>query len=112
MAASSLVHTLTISPSVHSVTLLATEPPGGCVLCLCICVCVLQGSPLTLLATEPPPPGRCVLCLYLCLYLCLCAAGFGGSCFQKDILNLVYICESLNLPEVADFWLNVSTDML
>ena len=36
------------------------------------------------------------------------APGFGGSCFQKDILNLVYICESLNLPEVAEFWLNVS----
>jgi len=33
--------------------------------------------------------------------------GFGGSCFQKDILNLVYICESLNLPEVAEFWTNV-----
>ncbi|XP_037070473.1 UDP-glucose 6-dehydrogenase-like [Pollicipes pollicipes] len=35
------------------------------------------------------------------------SVGFGGSCFQKDILNLVYICESLNLPEVAEFWLNV-----
>ncbi len=33
------------------------------------------------------------------------SVGFGGSCFQKDILNLVYICETLNLPEVADFWL-------
>ena len=30
--------------------------------------------------------------------------GFGGSCFQKDILNLVYICEKLNLPEVAEYW--------
>ncbi|XP_063727545.1 UDP-glucose 6-dehydrogenase-like [Symsagittifera roscoffensis] len=30
--------------------------------------------------------------------------GFGGSCFQKDILNLVYLCESLNLPEVADYF--------
>ncbi|MES1914602.1 MAG: UDP-glucose 6-dehydrogenase 1, variant 2 [Cercozoa sp. M6MM] len=28
------------------------------------------------------------------------SVGFGGSCFQKDILNLVYICESLGLPEV------------
>lgn len=33
--------------------------------------------------------------------------GFGGSCFQKDILNLVYICESLNLPEVAAYWQQV-----
>lgn len=33
--------------------------------------------------------------------------GFGGSCFQKDILNLVYICENLNLPEVAAFWQQV-----
>jgi UDPglucose 6-dehydrogenase len=33
--------------------------------------------------------------------------GFGGSCFKKDILNLVYICESLNLKEVAEYWENV-----
>ncbi len=32
------------------------------------------------------------------------SVGFGGSCFQKDILNLVYICETLNLPEVAQYW--------
>jgi UDPglucose 6-dehydrogenase len=32
------------------------------------------------------------------------SVGFGGSCFQKDILNLVYICELYNLPEVANFW--------
>ncbi len=30
--------------------------------------------------------------------------GFGGSCFQKDILNLVYIAKSYNLTEVADYW--------
>lgn len=30
--------------------------------------------------------------------------GFGGSCFQKDILNLVYIARSYNLQEVADYW--------
>lgn len=30
--------------------------------------------------------------------------GFGGSCFQKDVLNLVYLCEALNLPEVAEYW--------
>ena len=30
--------------------------------------------------------------------------GFGGSCFQKDILNLVYICQTLNIPEVATYW--------
>ncbi len=32
------------------------------------------------------------------------SVGFGGSCFQKDILNLVYICRSLNLHEVAEYW--------
>ncbi len=32
------------------------------------------------------------------------SVGFGGSCFQKDILNLVYIATSLNLKEVADYW--------
>lgn len=30
--------------------------------------------------------------------------GFGGSCFQKDVLNLVYIARSLQLIEVADYW--------
>ena len=33
--------------------------------------------------------------------------GFGGSCFKKDILNLVYICESYNLYEVAKYWKSV-----
>ena len=32
------------------------------------------------------------------------SVGFGGSCFQKDILNLVYLCRFFNLPEVADYW--------
>ncbi|WP_091141603.1 UDP-glucose 6-dehydrogenase [Flavobacterium caeni] len=32
------------------------------------------------------------------------SVGFGGSCFQKDILNLVYICKSFGLVEVADYW--------
>ena len=29
---------------------------------------------------------------------------FVRSCFQKDILNLVYLCESFGLKEVADYW--------
>ena len=33
--------------------------------------------------------------------------GFGGSCFQKDILNLVYLCKFYGLNEVADYWLQV-----
>ncbi|MFA6403639.1 MAG: UDP-glucose 6-dehydrogenase [Salinivirgaceae bacterium] len=32
------------------------------------------------------------------------SVGFGGSCFQKDLLNLVYICQTLGLQEVADYW--------
>ena len=35
--------------------------------------------------------------------------GFGGSCFQKDILNLVYLCEHYNLHEVARYWEQVLT---
>ncbi|MCC5807434.1 MAG: UDP-glucose 6-dehydrogenase [Opitutales bacterium] len=35
------------------------------------------------------------------------SVGFGGSCFQKDILNLVYLCEHFGLPEVADYWASV-----
>jgi UDPglucose 6-dehydrogenase len=30
--------------------------------------------------------------------------GFGGSCFKKDILNLVYLCRTQGLDEVADYW--------
>ena len=37
------------------------------------------------------------------------SVGFGGSCFQKDILNLVYICETLGLKQVADYWQSVSS---
>jgi UDPglucose 6-dehydrogenase len=33
--------------------------------------------------------------------------GFGGSCFQKDILSLVYLCRSYGLHEVADYWESV-----
>jgi UDPglucose 6-dehydrogenase len=35
--------------------------------------------------------------------------GFGGSCFQKDILNLVYLCEHHGLDEVARYWESVVT---
>ena len=37
------------------------------------------------------------------------SVGFGGSCFQKDILNLVYLCRSFGLPEVAEYWAQVIT---
>lgn len=37
------------------------------------------------------------------------SVGFGGSCFQKDILNLVYIARSYGLNEVADYWEQVIT---
>ena len=32
------------------------------------------------------------------------SVGFGGSCFKKDILNLVYLCETFGLYEVASYW--------
>jgi UDPglucose 6-dehydrogenase len=35
------------------------------------------------------------------------SVGFGGSCFQKDILNLVYLCQHFGLPEVAKYWQSV-----
>ncbi|MGJ8676090.1 MAG: UDP-glucose 6-dehydrogenase [Akkermansiaceae bacterium] len=37
------------------------------------------------------------------------SVGFGGSCFQKDILNLVYLSEHFGLPEVAAYWNTVIT---
>lgn len=35
--------------------------------------------------------------------------GFGGSCFQKDILNLVYLCRHFGLPDVVHYWESVVT---
>jgi UDPglucose 6-dehydrogenase len=35
------------------------------------------------------------------------SVGFGGSCFQKDILNLSYLCESFGLTEVSKYWQSV-----
>ena len=35
--------------------------------------------------------------------------GFGGSCFQKDVLSLVYLSQSLHLPEVAEYWRSIIT---
>ena len=32
------------------------------------------------------------------------SVGFGGSCFKKDILNLVYLCQNYELDEVAEYW--------
>ena len=32
------------------------------------------------------------------------SVGFGGSCFQKDVLNLVYLCQTYGLTEVAEYW--------
>lgn len=40
------------------------------------------------------------------------SVGFGGSCFQKDILNLVYICETLGLKQVAEYWHSVRAPVL
>jgi UDPglucose 6-dehydrogenase len=40
-------------------------------------------------------------------YFLKASVGFGGSCFQKDILNLVYLSEQLHLKEVADYWRQV-----
>ncbi|MBW1898938.1 MAG: nucleotide sugar dehydrogenase [Deltaproteobacteria bacterium] len=35
------------------------------------------------------------------------SVGFGGSCFKKDILNLVYLCRNYGIHEVADYWESV-----
>jgi len=37
------------------------------------------------------------------------SVGFGGSCFKKDILNLVYLCRTYGLEEAADYWNHVVT---
>jgi len=35
------------------------------------------------------------------------SVGFGGSCFKKDVLNLVYLCNSFNLTDAAEYWKQV-----
>ena len=42
-------------------------------------------------------------------YFLRASVGFGGSCFKKDILHLVYLCEQYGLPEVATYWEQVVT---
>ena len=42
-------------------------------------------------------------------YFLRASVGFGGSCFKKDILHLVYLCEHYGLPEVARYWQQVVT---
>ena len=37
-------------------------------------------------------------------YFLKASVGFGGSCFKKDILNLVYLCKHYGLDEVAEYW--------
>ena len=37
-------------------------------------------------------------------YFLKASVGFGGSCFQKDILNLVYLCKFYGLDQVAEYW--------
>ena len=67
------------------------------------------------------PPGLCICSSHCGLQVARCigtdsrigpkflnaSVGFGGSCFQKDILNLVYICETVGLKQVADYWHSV-----
>lgn len=35
------------------------------------------------------------------------SVGFGGSCLEKDLRGLVYLCEGFHLPEVAEYWRGV-----
>lgn len=35
------------------------------------------------------------------------SVGFGGSCFKKDVLNLAYLADTMNLPEVGAYWKSV-----
>ena len=37
----------------------------------------------------------------------LAGPGFGGSCFKKDVLNLVYLCRTYGLDDCADYWESV-----
>ncbi len=40
-------------------------------------------------------------------YFLKAGPGFGGSCFKKDVLNLVYLCRTYGLEECADYWESV-----
>lgn len=43
-------------------------------------------------------------------YFLNASVGFGGSCFGKDLIGLIYLCESFNLQEVAEYWRQVIHD--
>ena len=55
---------------------------------------------------------KCAIKNSPCVHCHIYFQGFGGSCFQKDVLNLVYLSECLNLPEVAAYWQQVCTSYL
>lgn len=42
-------------------------------------------------------------------YFLKAGPGFGGSCFKKDVLNLVYLCRTYGLDDAADYWESVVT---
>jgi UDPglucose 6-dehydrogenase len=44
---------------------------------------------------------------FLDMLIWFVSIGFGGSCFQKDVYNLIYLAESLKLEPVAQYWLQV-----
>ena len=80
-----------------------------------LCPPPFHGQPITLPPRppfSPPPPGADVQQVAKAIgtdsriggKFLNASVGFGGSCFQKDILNLVYICDSVGLPEAARYW--------
>lgn len=74
-------------------------------MCVCVSVCVLSAGitcPMLLQVAHSIGTDSRVGPKFLSA-----SVGFGGSCFQKDILNLVYICEMLGLKQVAEYWHSV-----
>ena len=61
-------------------------------------LCEMTGADITEVAHAVGTDGR------IGPHFLRASVGFGGSCFRKDILNLVYLCEFYGLPEVAAYW--------
>ena len=64
-------------------------------------ICELTGADVTEVATAVGADTR------LGPKFLQASVGYGGSCFQKDILMLVYLCESEGLKVEADYWMSV-----
>jgi len=86
-------------------SVLAPQLPAACTLQIVSLVCCLPSSSFDSAGADVQQVSRSIgTDSRIGPKFLNASVGFGGSCFQKDILNLVYICETVGLQEVANYW--------